>query len=370
MRIGIDARLHHYTQGGIARYARRLIWALARIDSTDQFVVLQSRHETDPIVEQANFRRYAAWTPPHHRLEQLSLPLELTRLGLDLLHSVDFIPPFRRRCRAVITVHDLAFLLYPHLVTKESQRYYRQIRRAVASAEGIIAVSEATRQDMQRLLGVPPERVEVIHHAPDGHFQPLEDKTQVVQFCEQRGLPLGFLLWVGVIEPRKNLVTLLKALALLKPHWPDGEPALVLAGRPGWLYQDTLQLIDQLRLSQNVILFEPNSTSDLLMLYNSATIFVFPSLYEGFGFPPLEAMSCGTPVISSNTPSLAEVQGEAALYVDPLDEEAWAKTIQRLWNDAPLREELSRRGLARASQFTWRSTAEKTLNLYHKVAGG
>jgi glycosyltransferase involved in cell wall biosynthesis len=369
MRVGIDARLHYYTQGGIANYAQRLIWALARLDSIDQFVVLQSRHEPEPLVEQANFRCHASWSPPHHRLEQYCLPLELAHLGLDVLHSVDFIPPFRRRCRSVITVHDLAFLLHPHLVTKESQRYYGQIRRAVASAEGIIAVSEATRQDLQRLLGVRPEDVDVVHHAPDSHFQPIEDKNQVVGFCEQRGLPLGFLLWVGVMEPRKNLPTLLKALALLKGRWTDGEPRLVLAGRPGWLYQDALRLVDELQLSSNVIQFEPQSTNDLLMLYNGASILVFPSLYEGFGFPPLEAMACGTPVISSNTPALVEVQGDASLYVEPLDEEVWAQTIYRLWNDEVLRDQLSEKGLVRAGQYTWRNSAEKTLAVYRKAAG-
>lgn len=365
MRIGIDARLLAYRPGGIARYTEALAQALARIGAEDDFVLLVGRKERRQIVPGLRQRRLL--TPPHHRLEQIALPLELAFAGLDLLHSPDFIPPFYRRCLAVITVHDLAFLRFPETVTEDSRRYYGQLERAVQSADGIIAVSEATRRDLAEMLGLAPERVRVIHHAADDGFRPLDGEA-VERFRRQRGLPQGFILWVGTLEPRKNLSTLLRALRCLKEREPALSPMLVLAGARGWLYEDDLRLVEKLRLSENVMHLGPVSFGELPLLYNAARLFVFPSLYEGFGFPPLEAMACGTPVVSSSSSAMPEVLGDAAILLDPRDVDGFAAAMMRMLEDEVLRREMRHRGLAQAASFSWERTARQTLALYREVA--
>lgn len=367
MHIGLDARLLYYRQGGIASYISHLIESLAKLRTEEQFTIFYNRRGRERLAEKSEFSHRSLWTPCHHRLEQWTLPLELLPAGIDLLHSPDFIPPIHRRCKAVITVHDLAFLHFPELLTRESRGYYEQIAQAAESADGIIAVSESTRRDMTKLLGTPPERVEVIHHAPEKRFSPLDNQDEVETFVRQKGLPSKFMLWVGTLEPRKNLPTLLRALALLRDKgWKD-DYTLVAVGSKGWLHEPILSLVEELGLEGQVRFFGPTSTDNLLLLYNSAWLFVFPSLYEGFGFPPLEAMACGTPVISANTSSLPEVLGNAAIHLDPLDEGAWADTIKHVAEDKGRQEELRRRGLEQAAKFTWDTTARKTLALYQRI---
>lgn len=367
MRVGIDARLLHYQHGGISQYILHLIEALAEIEQETIFTIFQSRGDKTSLGVRPNFRRRSLWTPPHHPLEQWLLPLELSFADIDILHSPDFIPPLKRRFKSVATIHDLAFLRFPHLLTEDSRRYYGQVNRAVASAEGIIAVSEWTRHDLVEFTGVPRERIRVIYNATDRCFQPLGDHQLVQRFCRERGLPSDFILWVGTLEPRKNLDTLLKAMALLQEREP-GRYTLVAVGARGWLYESALQLLDQLRIRDYVIFYGPASVEELVMLYNAASLFVFPSLYEGFGLPPLEAMACGTPVISSNAACLPEVLGEAAIFLDPLEVGGWAGAIQKLAGDEGRRQELRQRGLERAASFSWTKTAEQTLSLYRQVA--
>lgn len=364
MRIGIDARLLGYRRGGIAQYTSQLLTSLAEIDSEDEFVILEGRKGSLPRPG-PNFRHRTLLTPPHYRWEQLSLPLELWPLGLDLLHCPDFIPPFRRPCPAVITVHDLAFLRFPETMTSEGHRYYGQVKRAVESAQAIIAVSEATKADMVELLGADSARIRVIYEAPEARFRPLEDEEGVGHFRQGKGLPQDYILWVSTIEPRKNLGALLRALALLRDR--GLARPLVAVGERGWLYGDTLRLVEELALDDLVGFYGPASLDELLYLYNGARLFAFPSLYEGFGLPPLEAMACGTPVVAANTSSLPEVLGEAALYVAPNDVEGLAKAIAQAWEDEALRLQMREKGLAQAARYSWRQAAVETLALYREV---
>ncbi|MBI2303987.1 MAG: glycosyltransferase family 4 protein [Chloroflexi bacterium] len=364
MHIGIDARLLYYSAGGISRYIRALITALAQIDHEDSFTIFQYRKEQASPDWGHNFRRRLLWTPPHHPWERWTLPWEMVTSPLDVIHSPDFIPPFYSRGKRVITVHDLAFLRFPQLLTPASRRYYQQIHWAVKRAHGIAAVSEATRQDMVELLGVPPERIQVIYHAVDDYFHPVVMEKKEA-FRLRHHLPERFILWVGVIEPRKNLDTLLRALAWLRQE--GHRYSLVVVGSPGWLYQGTFRLIEELEMREDVVLFGSASLEELLFLYNCAWLFIFPSLYEGFGFPPLEAMACGTPVISSNTPSLVEVLGEAPIYFSPQDVSGLAQAILQVDGDAQLRKNMGRRGRERALRYSWRRTAEETLSLYRRV---
>ncbi|MBC7236430.1 MAG: glycosyltransferase family 4 protein [Chloroflexi bacterium] len=367
MRIGIDARLTHYRPAGISRYTLQLIEALARIEAEDEFVILQSYKAKKPILDSPNFITRRLLTPSHHRLEQLTLPLEISLLRLDVLHSPDFIPPFRRNCRSVITIHDLVFILYPHFLSKDAARYYGQIDQAVRHTDAIIAVSEATKRDIIRLVGVPERKITVIYEAASPIFRPIKTPDIRQRVRDRFGIHGDFLLFVSTIEPRKNVPTLLKAMRRLLDDY-DPDVKLVLAGEKGWLYDEVFRLVGELKLEEDVIFLGRVSTEELLWLYNAAQALVAPSIYEGFGLPPLEAMACGTPVIVSNVSSLPEVVADAGLLVDPYNVEEIAVAMWRILTDQELRQTLIEKGLKRSAFFSWDKAAEKTLELYHSLA--
>jgi len=367
VRIGIDARLTHYRQAGISRYTIQLVEALARLDPTDEFLLLQSFRSREALVEHPSFVRRSLYTPAHHRLEQYTLPVEISKFGLDVLHSPDFLPPFRRNCRSIITIHDLAFLLYPHFLTKDSARYYGQIDEAVRRTDAIIAVSEATKDDIVRLLGVPESRVTVVYEAASSVFRPIDKQQAGSHVRERFGVRGDYAFFISTIEPRKNVPTLLKAFRkLLNDYRLDLQ--LVLAGEKGWLYDEVFQLVTDLDLVDHVVFAGRVSTSELVSLYNAAQVLVAPSIYEGFGLTPLEAMACGTPAIVSNVSSLPEVVGDAGLLVDPYDVEQLAVAMWRAVTDSELRKSLITKGLKRASFFSWDRAARETLELYHRLA--
>jgi glycosyltransferase involved in cell wall biosynthesis len=366
MRIGIDARLVYYSQAGIGQYILNLAEWLAQIDGANEYVLLQSRKDNTTIIEQANFRRVSLWTPSHHRFEQQSLLAEIAPLGLDLLHSPDFIPPFRANFRRVITVHDLAFILYPQFLTRESARYYGQIDQAVRRADHIIADSENTRQDILRMLGAPPDKVSVVYLAASPLYRPII-LAQARQWAAQKfGITDDFILFVGTIEPRKNLPTLLQAYRQLLTAYKM-DVGLVLVGEEGWLYDEIPELVTKWRLVDRVRFLGRVPNEDLLHLYNAAGVLAHPALYEGFGLTPLEAMACGTPVVVSNASSLPEVVGDAGLLVEPRDVDAWAAALWRVFADDALRDELSQKALARSRYFSWGRTARQTLRIYERV---
>ncbi|MGQ9500545.1 MAG: glycosyltransferase family 4 protein [Anaerolineae bacterium] len=367
MRIGIDARLVYYSRAGIGQYILRLVEALMRIDiSGDQFVLLQSRKDHTRLDHHPNFTRVSLWTPSHHRLEQLTLHFEISRLRLDLLHSPDFIPPFRRNCKSVITVHDLAFLLYPHFLTKEAARYYGQIDQAVRRTDHIIAVSESTRRDTIKLLGVPEQKITVIYEAANPIYRPVDKEAARCHVAEIYGIQESYILFVSTIEPRKNLPGLLQAFRLLRDHYKRAEK-LVLAGGRGWLSEEVFATIEQLGLSNHVYALGRVPSEHLLYLYNAAQMLVHPSFYEGFGLPPLEAMHCGTPTIVSNVSALPEVVGDAAILIDPHDIDGLAAAMWRLLTDEQLRACLIEKGFKRAQMFSPERTAQQTLEVYRRV---
>jgi glycosyltransferase involved in cell wall biosynthesis len=361
MRIGLDLRLHAYAPGGISRYARRLARALVALIPPASLTLLEHRREEEPLaLPGARTRRM--WTPPHHAWERWALGTELIPLRLDLLHTTDFIPPAWGARRRVITVHDLTFLHDPDYLTAEARRYYNeQIGWAVREADAVIVDSEATRRDLKTLLDVPPEQVTVAHLAAGDRFRVLPEH-EVADCLARYGLEPGYLLFVGVWEPRKNLPGLLEALALLKDR--DPSVTLVIAGRPGWLYDEIFDTIEALGLAAQVRFIERPPVEDLVGLYNGARMLVMPSFYEGFGLPALEAMQCGTPPVVSDRASLPEVVGDAGLLVDPDDPAAIAEACRCLLHDAARYERLRAAGLARAARFTWRRTAETTLAAY------
>lgn len=366
MRIGIDARLVYYSRAGIGQYIKGLVKGLSESDEDHEFVLLQSRKDRTVLADQPNFFRKSLWTPSHHRLEQLALPLEISPLRLDILHSPDFIPPFRRDYRSVITVHDLAFILYPHFLTEESARYYGQIDRAVRHADHIVADSQSTKRDIINFLGVPESKITVIYAAADGEYRPITEDRSLKAVQEKYSLDGPFLLFVSTIEPRKNLPTLLRAFRRLLDDYKL-DVKLTVVGQRGWFCGEVFAVTESQNLSENVAFLGHVPMEDLVLLYNAAQALVHPSYYEGFGLPPLEAMACGTPSIVANVSSLPEVVGDASLLIAPDDVEGWTVAMWRVLTDNSLRSELSAKGLTRAQLFSWKKAAQATLDLYKRL---
>ncbi len=373
MNIALDGRLVYYQRGGIGQYILHLAQELARQPlgpDGDHYIVLRSRKERTALAPPGNpnLREVPLWTPPHNRLEQYALPVELARLPIDLLHSPDFIPPWSGHFRRLITVHDLTFLYYPQFLTAESRRYYNgQIERAVRIADHISADSSATQEDLARLLGVSPAKISVVLLAPDPHYRALE-KQACAPVLARYALEPGFILFTGTLEPRKNVTGLLTAYRTLCDRCAC-VPTLVLAGRRGWLYDEIFCQIAACKLQARVRFVEDPPDEELVSLYNAAALFVLPSFYEGFGLTVLEAMACGTPVVCSNRGSLPEVAGDAALLINPDDLDDLSRALERALEDEPLRAQMRARGLVQAARFSWEKTARETLALYRQVLG-
>jgi glycosyltransferase involved in cell wall biosynthesis len=403
LKIGFDARMVYYRQAGIGQYILNLLRELAPLQTEENFklTVYQSRKETRSPAEwldlpETEIAAHRLWTPPHHKLEQVALPVELVWNGPEVFHSPDFIPPLVRpalkpalkpyhKIGAVITVHDLAFIKFPHLLTEESARYYGQVTKAAANTERIIAVSESTARDVVDKLGANSEKIRVVYEAANPIFRPLSEPElarleanevqKMAANLREKGLnPAdGFLLFVSTIEPRKNLPTLLKAYRRLLDSLSDEEaitekPWLVLAGREGWLFEEIYKLADELNLQKDLIWTGGVDTQELLWLYNRASCLLMPSLYEGFGLPPLEALACGTPTLVADISSLPEVVGDLGQKLPPEDIVVWAKALAQIWKDRTrLKAEMRELGPLWAKRFSWGKAARETLQVYREA---
>ena len=376
MNVGINAHLLSFSQGyrnaGVGRYIYYLLGALARRDDGNRYTVFC--HDTPPPGDPSRGPRTRFvtsrldTTAPRRRIayEQAALPWLLPG-RVELLHAPVNVVPLLSLVPSVVTIHDLTFMVLPDRFLPAKRRYLETFTRlTVRVARHIIADSEHTRGDVIRLLGVPPERVSAVPLGVTQHFQP-PDPAALADFRVRHDLPEQYLLYLGTLEPRKNLVTLVHAYARLRQRgldWP-----LVLAGGKGWLYEDVFAAVERLGLNAHVRFPGYVSYEEQPLWYGGAAVFVYPSTYEGFGLPVLEAMACGAPVVTSTASSLPEAAGDAALLVDCRDEEALAATLERLAGDAALRDDLRRRGLARAALFPWSRTAEETVNVYRRALG-
>lgn len=365
MRIGIDIRLPYYRMGGISQYALHLVTALAELDGSNDYLLFHSRKdEASYRPPRSNFRRVDVWTPCHHRQERWLLGAEVALRRPDLFHSPDFIPPAFGAGRYVITVHDLNFLYYPEYLTAESRRYYRdQIEWAVRRADRIAADSEHTRQDLIERLGVPPAKVKTIYLAANPLYRQQPAPEAIGQTLAAYNLPRGFLLFVGTLEPRKNLPLLLEAYAHLRRQAQVDLP-LVLVGGKGWLYDEIFAAVERLGLREHVRHLHDVSDRRLAHLYRAAGVLALPSYYEGFGLPPLEAMHSGCPVVVSCRASLPEIVGDAGLLLPPDDPLAWSEALAQVLSDSQQRTQMIERGYRQAARFSWAQTAAQTLQLY------
>lgn len=374
MRIGINGHLlsfeETYRQAGVSRYIEALLKELPTVAPDDELVVFtgpvnaEDERRFDPKIEWRQSRLPTASPPVRIVWEQMLGPLVTRRAGVDVMHfpvNVVSLPPSEPQ---VVTVHDLAFHHFPEQYPAAKQRYLRLMTRlSVNRARRVIAVSEATRQDIIQLYGLPAERIVTIPNGIGAEMQPLP-ADDVAEFRREQGLPEDFLLFLGTLQPRKNLETLLRAYATItnEVDWP-----LVVAGGTGWQFDRIFGLVRQLGLVERVRFVGYVASHQLPLWYNAATLFVYPSLYEGFGLPVLEAMACGTPVIAANTSSLPEVVGDAGLLVDPRSARGLASTMLAVAGDGDLRQQLGLRGRARARDFSWTRTAELTVEVYRQA---
>ncbi len=378
MRIGIDYTAGIWQGAGIGRYTRELARAAAQAAPDCSFTLFYAASGLDPhspFVAYTNelCQQCANITlrpiPLSPRLltiiwQRLRLPLLIEWLTgpLDIVHAPDFVLP-PTRARALLTVHDLTFLVEPACAEPRLRRYLSEaVPRSLRRADLIAVDSKATASDLGRLYGVPSRRVRLLYPAVEPRFRPLPAET-LAETRERLGLPARFLLFVGTIEPRKNLVRLARAYTQLLPDYPDLH--LVIAGKRGWLYDDIFAAVEQANLRERVQFLDFVADTDLPALYNLAEVFVYPSLYEGFGFPVLEALACGVPVVTANVASLPEVAGKAAIMVDPLDPDDIAAGIRAaLTNPAPLRTA----GPPQAATFRWEATGETLIAIYRELA--
>jgi glycosyltransferase involved in cell wall biosynthesis len=365
MHIGIDARLTYYRTGGISTYIVRLAEALANLDTINRYVFFQSRKARERLAP-TRFDCVQLWTPSHHRLERIALSAELIRFNLDVLHSPDFIPPLWGARHHVITVHDLTFMHYPQYLTPDSRRYYNnQISTAVRRADHILTDSETSKHDIVNMLAASPEKITVHRLGVEDRFKPLSADT-LEQYRQQFELPECYLLFVGTFEPRKNIVGLLEAYSGLLNIFADAPP-LVLIGKRGWLFNETMQRIEQMKLGGQVLWRENVPDEALPAIYNMAAVLVVPSFYEGFGLTALEAMACGTVPIVSNRSSLPEVVGEVGSQINPDDPATLTAALHHALTDKAWLETNQQAGLERAATFTWENTAQIALSVYQAV---
>lgn len=367
MQIALDCRTVTAPKTGDRTYALNLLRALARVDAENEY--LAYTWEPTTLTEVGSSRVHPVCLPasPRWLWTPLVFPRDLARRRADVAHVQYFIPPVAP-CPVITTIHDVAFRRFPHLFPlKHRVLLNLLIPGAARNAAAVITGSEATRRDLIELYDVPPERVVVTPYAADEIYRPMDPDEARRAVRERFRIRSPYLLSVGVLQPRKNLPRLVRAynrIARAIPH------RLVLVGKEGWAGEELQQAISQSPAGREPVFTGYVPDADLPALYAGAEIFVYPSLYEGFGLPPLEAMACGTPVITSNTSSLPEVVGDAAIQVDPRDTEAISRAMLDLIENEARRRELAAAGLRQAARFHWDRTARETVAVYRRVVEG
>ena len=366
MKIGIDCRLHYYNRTGIGRYIRNLIREFSESATANmELVLLQSRREREALLRAPAIHCRRVATPAHHPWERWFLAAEIAPKRLDVLHSLDHVAPNRTGWESVVTIHDLSFLAHPEAYDSASLLYYTQVFRTLRHAAKVITVSNFTRHEVLNRISIAPEKVVTICEAVDpAYFARTKSSCESVR--SRLDIPDSYILVVGTIESRKNLERVIEAYALLPRR---DRPHLVLAGGRGYQYDRVIEAVQEHRLEDQVTFLGFVSEADLPMLYSGAVCLLFPSLYEGFGLPILEAMACGCPVVTSNLGSMAEVAGDAAILVDPNSAVAIADGVKSLMDDSRQHDGMIAKGHARVKQFSWRTAAEQTLAVYREAAG-
>ena len=369
MRIAIDARkLRDY---GIGTYVRNLLRHLARIDHTTEYVVLCREADRETVGELGeNFRGVPERSPGYSVREQVTIPRDLRRERADLFHAPHYVLPPFTPCRSVVTIHDCIHLRFPQYVHRLGYAYARtSLWLATHRSNRIVTVSEASKRDILSYFNVPPEKIDVIYNGIDERFSTPPPEEDVARVRERYQLNDPFILYAGNVKPHKNIERTIEAFYLLRRSGEFEQVKLLIIGDEVAKYAALRHAVHRHKLHKYVRFFGFVPDRTLAILYRLSAVFVFPSLYEGFGLPPLEAMASGTPVITSNVSSLPEVVGDAALLVDPLQPEEIAEAMRRVLTDPALRDDLAARGLERARHFSWERSIRRVREIYGEVLG-
>ncbi|MBE7553874.1 MAG: glycosyltransferase family 4 protein [Anaerolineales bacterium] len=373
MKIGIDYTAALKQSGGIGRYTRGLVTTLAQLDPHNPYILLapsdapRSGLQTFQNCPNFNHKIYPLperWlTIAWHRF-YLPVPVEWFAGQLDLFHSPNFILPPTRQAKTLLTVHDLSFIRHPQGAVASLRKWLNQVvPRSLARADHILADSESTRQDLIEIFNLKPADITVVGAGVEERFRPITDPATLAAVRRRYRLPDSFILGLGTLEPRKNFTGLIAAFA----QSPVRETHhLVIAGGKGWLYDDIFAAAQTSPVADRIHLVGFVADEDLPALYNLADIFAYPSHYEGFGIPVIEAMACGTAVVCANNSCLPEVAGDAALQVTATDTPALAEALARLANNPELRVQAIQEGFRQARKFTWRAAAERLLAVYQR----
>jgi glycosyltransferase involved in cell wall biosynthesis len=375
MRIGIDYTAAVRQGAGIGRYVRGLIGALPALDRENQYrLFVAGRGVVVQTPIGPNFRACVAPLTDREtsllwQRMRLPVPIELWLGPLDVFHSPDFVLPPVLHGRTVLTVHDLSFLRVPECAHPILRQYLEKVvPRSVRRADLVLADSACTRDDVIELLHVPAERVRVVYAGVDPRLERVTDEAHLAQVRERYGLNRPFVLCLSTLEPRKNYVGLVRAFALLVQRLKLPHKLAIVGGR-GWLYEPIFAEVREQHLEERVMFLGHAADDDLPAILSAADCLCYPSFYEGFGIPVLEAMACGTAVVTTSASSLPEVAGQAAVYVDPHDVESIADGLQRVLTDAELRARLQAMGPEQSRRFTWERAGRTLLEAYRWAMG-
>jgi glycosyltransferase involved in cell wall biosynthesis len=381
VRIGIDARfLTHPQAGGFKTYTENLIAALDECDDKNEYILYLDREPDQrsrlPTGSNFEIRIVQERVPLIGMLwrEQLDLSRRVWRDRLDLFHSPCMTAPLRLPCPLVVTIHDMIWYSQKYTLGKPKHMkqelihwYWRKVaERAAHRAAVVLTVSEASKRSIVQELGLADNRIFVTYEAASEIYRPITEGQLTAQLRQRYALDCEFILAIGSADPRKNIATLIDAYAILPATLQEQYQLVIVWTHPS-LAPETQELVERLGLSERLQFVKQVPNEDLVVLYNAATLFVFPSQNEGFGLPLLEAMSCGTPVLTTDNSSIPEVVGDAAIMVEADDTDAMAKEMGRLLMDPSLREELVERGFKRAAGFSWSNCGRDTLRVYEEV---
>ncbi|MBN1679051.1 MAG: glycosyltransferase family 4 protein [Anaerolineae bacterium] len=373
--IGIDYTAAYEQGAGIGRLVRELITALAAHDSATPYrlFVAGASRQTLPPPPGVNFHWHPTRITPlwfariWHRF-RVPLPVEAFVGRVNLFHATDFtLPPTLPGTRTILTVHDLSYVRAPETATPVLKAYLDTVvPRSVRRAFHILADSQATKDDLIELYGTPPEKITVLLSGVTARFRPVADEQMRLAVCQRYTIPDNpYIFSIGTVQPRKNYTRLIQALLALGPGFKDIH--VVIAGGRGWLDDPIYRTVEETGLADRVHFIGFADDDDLPVLYSGAACLAYPSLYEGFGFPILEAMACGTPVVTSTVSSMPEVAGDATLLIDPYDVDALAGALRRLLSDSGLRDDLAERGFKQAAKFTWEQSAQHLRQIYTTI---
>jgi glycosyltransferase involved in cell wall biosynthesis len=369
MRVAIDTRKIH--DFGIGTYIRNLLRQLARIDQNTEYILLCREPDLGIAAQLGpNFRGVVEPSPNYSLREQIHVPWLLRRERPDVYHAPHYVLPPAVRCRSVVTIHDCIHLMFPqYLPNRAAYAYARASMWAAARrSDRILTVSEASKRDILHFFNVKPEKIVVVYNAIDEHFSTTPSEEQVARIRERYQLDHKFVLYVGNIKPHKNLVRLIEAFDELRQGDLEDLKLLIIGDQISRL-PALRRAVHRHKLHKQVRFLGYVGDDQLAILYRLASVFVFPSLYEGFGLPPLEAMASGTPVVTSNVSSLPEVVGDAAVLVNPYDVDAIVDGLRRVLTDPVLAADMSRKGIERAREFSWERSVAKTWAVYQTIAG-